>query len=123
MAWLCGKWEVRIMLKGVNFIELKAGLPWENAFMVVDAPNEIVLKLIDDIHIAATYKVLVRNEDEYKVILYKFKAKHREEFLKAVAEIPNKALECGYKDYEWFCNDLINQIIEAKEGKNNGIKF
>lgn len=105
------------MLKGVNFIELKAGLPWENAFMVVDTPNEIGLKLIDDIHIAATYKVFAHNEHDYKVILYKFKVKHREEFLKAVAEIPKKALECGYKDYEWFCNDLIYQILESKEGK------
>ncbi len=102
------------MLKGDNFIELKAGLPWENEFMVVDTPNEIGLKLINDIYIAATYKIFAYNEERYKVVLYKFKAKHRDKFLNAIAEIPEKALVSGYKDYEWFCNELINKMLDSK---------
>lgn len=102
------------MLKGVNFIELKAGLPWENAFFVVDTPNEIGIKLVDEICIAAHYKVYAHNEHQYKVVLYKFKAKHRDEFLNAVAEIPKKALASGYKDYEWFCNEMIHKILDSK---------
>ena len=105
------------MLKGVNFIELKAGLPWENAFLVIDTPNEIGIELIESIHIAANYRVYVHKGQQYKVVFYKFKAKHREKLLQAVSEITNKALVCGYKDYENFCNEMIFKILKESGNK------
>lgn len=104
------------MFAGANYIELKAKYPWQNSFMVVDTANEIGLRMVDDIHISAKYQVFAKSDSKYKCVIFKFNKKHRQVFLKTIAQIPNKALICGYSDYKVYCNKLIKDLLK-KEGR------
>lgn len=100
------------MFAGANYIELKAKFPWQNCFMVIDTENEIGLRMVEDIHISAKYRMFVNNDSKYKCIIFKFNKRHRQIFLKTIAQIPNKALICGYSDYKAYCNKFIKDLLE-----------
>ena len=53
---------------------------------------------------------MVSDGDKYRVVFCKVKRKYREEFEKALKELPNKMSLLGHNDYESFCDSLMNLL-------------
>ena len=55
-----------------------------------------------------------KDEDKYRVIFCKVRKKYKAKFEEALEELKNKMALLGHIDYEDYCNDLFNQMKEAK---------
>ena len=57
---------------------------------------------------------MVRQGDKYRIIFCKVKKKYKEQFEKAMQELTNKMLLCGYTDYEEFCKKFKEEVYEEE---------
>ncbi len=55
-----------------------------------------------------------RDDSTYLMIFCRIKKQDEGAFLKALRELPNKMLLCGYPDYSAQCWDFIEKIINQK---------
>lgn len=56
-----------------------------------------------------------RSDDRYRVIFCKVKKRDEHNFRKALEELFDKALLCGFTNYEKFCEDFCRWTDESKE--------
>ena len=52
---------------------------------------------------------------EYRIIFCKVKKKHKAKFEKALDDLKNKMLLCGYKGYDEFCDNFMKWVKDSEE--------
>lgn len=56
-----------------------------------------------------------RDDSPYKAIFCRCRKRDVSRFLKALEELPNKMMICGYTDYPQFCEKIKHDAIDAME--------
>lgn len=64
--------------------------------------NEIVVKFESD---------FTKDNSDYIFVNCKIKKKNQDKFIKTLGELKNKMLIMGHSDYESFCKEHINRIL------------
>lgn len=54
-------------------------------------------------------RVMVKDNEKYRIVLCKVRRKYREEFEKALGEISNKMSLLGHNDYDEFCAGMMQE--------------
>ena len=65
------------------------------------------------VHFGPEYK---QPDNQYRVIFCSIRKRDEQAFLKAMEELPNKMILCGYPDYPAFCTELRKSMDNARRG-------
>lgn len=88
---------------------------WTLRYCYVDCHNYLADALFDKRQIPVRFGDEYRKDNkEYRVIFCKIKRKYKDQFEKALMELPNKMLLYGYKDYEKFCHEALEDENEKE---------
>ena len=81
------------------------------SYVYIDSHNYLADSLFYKYEVPVKFgDEMSKNGEDYRLIFCKIKRKYKEKFEKALEELNNKMLLCGYEGYEEFCNKLIDWI-------------
>ena len=98
-----------------NYISLKTPkLSKYKQYVYVDCKDYLADDLFIKNAIAVKFKGdFTKDNSDYIFVNCKIKKKDQDKFIKTLEELKNKMLIMGHSDYESFCEEHINRILNA----------
>ena len=82
--------------------------PWAG-YAYFDTADHMADVLFDHYHVPVKYeREFVNPVNPYRLVICKVLPWHRDNFLKALGELPNKMNLLGFNDYQQFCRDYLD---------------
>jgi len=94
-----------------NYIKIESKIPFRKRYIYLDTEEYYADQLFVKYEIPVRFGFELTHPDHpYIFIDCKFWSKDEHKFLKALRELPNKMLLCGYKDYIQVCEQTVGEI-------------
>lgn len=107
-----------------NYIDLGTAKGNETEYYVLlDIEECLIERLIDEYAVPArVLQTMSRPGEQYRLVTVIVVKAYEDYFLKAVEELEERLLACGYKDYPEKCGELIGELKELirKEAADTG---
>lgn len=90
--------------------------PWRT-FIFVDCPQYLATKCFSNYGVnPLVFKEMYYPELKYSAFVCAIRKSKTNEFLHAMHDLQKAMLICGYSDYQEFCKELGDALLDAEQG-------
>lgn len=98
-----------------NYMKLKSYSPFMSSYVFLDCGEYLADQLFIKNKVPVKFgNEYARDDSRYRIIFCKIRKKYENNFLKALSEMYNKMILRGYEDYQEFCGEFNEMMMNVR---------